>query len=510
MTDNGADNPQGFNWGLPPRDPATASAEQQAAERRAAEQAAANRLANEQAAAAQAAALAAQQARRPAAPQPAPGESFLADVEDNDEDDDPFAIFTPPPTEATAVVPPAETPAASEPPAAPWVPGAFTAQQPVQPQPPAQPTNPVPPADPFPSARPTPPELVDPPELVLPPEPKWPLPAQGTGTAGENSWDQPTQATPYVDIPTEEYHFTDQSVSRPPTPEPQTYPWDPSSGAIPAPDPALAGISDFYPAQPVGLPAPADEAPQVPAPHPGPAPTAAQPAADFDSLFGDDQFKEYDDESLLTPLVARSETTTPPPVLPRAPMTRAQRTLLVVAGGLVAVLALVGLFLFGTTLSGPAEILPPTAAETPTDGSSQVPEVVLGPVAPGVHAWDELLGTECLEPYTSPWEEQFTVVDCGTPHAAQMLSTGTFDGEKDAEGTEYPGVDALVTRATDSCESRNVINYGKAVYYKDLQVTASVPATADEWAAGDRDYYCFATRESGDAFNGTIAKTPKA
>lgn len=507
MTDNGADNPQGFNWGLPPRDPAQDGAAQKEAERRAAEQAAANRLANEQAAAAQAAALAAQ-ARKPAAPQQPPAPSFLDDVaadDEDDADDDPFAIFTPPPTEATPVAPAAEERPVSEPPAAPWVPGAFTAQQPVQPQP----AQPIPPVDPFPAARPAQPDLVQPPELVLPPEPKWPLPAQGAGTAGENSWDQPTQATPYIDIPTEEYHFTAQSVNRPPEPEPQTYPWDPSSGAIPAPDPALAGISDFYPAQPVGLPAPVDESPQLPAPYPGPAPTTAQPAADFDSLFGDEQFKEYDDESLLTPLAPRTDTP-PPPVLPRAPMTPAQRTLLWVAGGLVAALALVGLFLFGTSLAGPAEVLPPTAEETPSDGASQVPEVVLGPVDPGVHAWNELLGSECLEPYTSPWEKSYTVVDCDEPHAAQMLATGVFDGEKDAAGSEYPGVEALVTRAVESCESRTVINYGKAAFYKDLQATASVPPNAEEWASGSRDYYCFATRESGDAFNGTIAKAPKA
>ena len=493
MTDNGADNPQGFNWGLPPRDPANGPAETTEAERRAAEQAAANRRANEQAAAAQAAALAAR-SRGPAAPQQPAEPSFLDDV-DAEEEDDPFAIFTPPPTEATTVLPPVV-----EPPLAPWVPGAFTAQQPVQ-QPAQQPVQPTPPVDPFPTAQPVQPELVEPPELVLPPEPKWPLPAQGTGTAGENSWDQPTQATPYVEVPTEEYHFTQQ-------PEPQTYPWDPSSGAIPAPDPALAGISEDFAPQPVGLPAPQDESPQVPAPYGTPA--TVQPAADFDTLFGDEQFKEYDDESLLTPLVARSDTP-PPAVLPRAPMTKAQRTTLWVVGGVVAALALVGLFLFGTSLSGPAEILPPTAAETPGDGASQAPEVVLGPVAPGEHSWNELLGSECLEPYTSPWEKQYTVVDCDTPHAAQMVATGTFDDEeKDAAGAAFPGVDALVTRAINSCESRNVINYGKAAFYKDLQLTASVPANADEWTAGSRDYYCFATRESGDAFNGTIAKTPKA
>jgi len=495
MTDDGADK-NSFLWGINPQDPDEVAAEREA-------QAAANRLANERAAAQQAAALAAR--RRPSAalppqhptqqPEQPPTEQFAAPPRAEDQLEDPFAIFTPPPTEATPLVLPEPT--------APWVPGAFTAQQPIVP-PPVQPPAAVPvfpvnnpaPASAAPSFPvPTNPEPAEPavapeapPELVLPPEPQWPLPSQAsTGQPTAAPWDQPTQAMPYVDMPTEAYDFE---------PPAQTYPWDPSSGAIPEPDPALAGITPLPPAQP----APVDE-----------APTTKLPSTDFDSLFGDEQFKEYDDESLLSPLVPGRTDTPPPPVLPRAPLTSTQRTLIWVAGSLVAVLALIGLFLFGTSLSGPAEVLPPVA-QSPDAAEPEEPVApTVGPVAPGTYAWDELLGTECIQPFESAWDEQFTVIDCGTPHAAQMLSKGVFDDEEDdAAGAEYPGVDALVERATEACESRDIINYGKAVNYKDIRVTASVPANAEQWTAGERDYYCFASRESGDPLNATITKTLKA
>ena len=469
MTDNGADE-NSFLWGINPGDPDDVAAER----------AAANRLANEQAAGAQAAALAAQR-RTPGAlaGQNPPAQPAAAPAEP--EDDDPFAIFTPPPTEATPLPP-------EQPPAAPWVPGAFTAQQPIVPPP----VTPTPAAPVFPVEAPAPPQGEQPPELVLPPEPKWPLPAQ----PGAASWDQPTQATPYIDMPTEAYDFE---------PRPQTYPWDPSSGAIPAPDPALAGLTDPYPAQPVSLPAPEGESVAAE------APTTKLPSTDFDSLFGDDQFKEYDDESLLSPLIPGKTDAPPPPVLPRAPLTSTQRTLIWVAGGLVAALALVGLFLFGSSLSGPAEILPPVTQETPgAEDPAETPAVVVGPVAPGVYAWDELLGTECLDPFESAWQQEYTVVDCGTPHAAQMLSTGVFDDDEDADGSEFPGVEELVTRATETCEDRDIINYGKASKFTDLRLSASVPANAELWASGERAYSCFATRDSGDPMTDTITKTLKA
>ena len=227
----------------------------------------------------------------------------------------------------------------------------------------------------------------------------------------------------------------------------------------------------------------------------------------LDALFGESQFREYDTGVLSSdesPFVAKPvsgepgwESTTP------AGISRAQRILLSVAGGLVALLALVALFFVGTRLPGvfahkaPVASASPSSSPTPTSTAKPV-----GPVANGVHAWSDLLGGECLNPFTNPWAEKFTVVDCATPHPAQMVFRGTFDTKTDPT---FPGADKLQAQMSLLCAAPGVIDLAAAGAYSDAQVQGSYPVTEDEWAQGEHDYFCFVSRKSGQPLTGSVA-----
>ena len=254
-------------------------------------------------------------------------------------------------------------------------------------------------------------------------------------------------------------------------------------------DGALSGATEVLGATPVGLPELRDE-----------SLAPAQPTSAIDSLFGESQFKEYESGAFpsegISALVPTRERT------PREPLGTTQKVLLWVAGGLVAALVLVGLFFAGTKLSG---LFPPEPeAQVTAPAASAVPAqpVVLGPVAPGEHAWDDLLGSECLDPYVSAWQETYTVVDCAAPHAAQMVFHGYFGDEAWAP---YPGSTELQSRINLLCTSPATVNYGAASQFADIQVAASYAATEEDWAAGQRDYYCFISRSSAEPMAVSLA-----
>jgi Septum formation len=190
---------------------------------------------------------------------------------------------------------------------------------------------------------------------------------------------------------------------------------------------------------------------------------------------------------------------------PGAPIPKVQRILLWVAGGLLAALAILALFLLGSKLgeAALADAKPtpqPTATATPTPTPTTLPA---GPVDPGEYAWDALLGRECIEPFSSAWAETFTVVGCARPHTAQLIGRGVY---KASTTDPYPGVEALTTRTAAVCSSSTYLNFGRAKVYTDLQISVAFAATAEEWDAGDRSYFCFVTRASGDTFTKNVAK----
>ena len=194
---------------------------------------------------------------------------------------------------------------------------------------------------------------------------------------------------------------------------------------------------------------------------------------------------------------------------------RNNRILFSLAGALAVVLVLIGLFALGTripslfraaqpvpvsTASHPASPSPkPTPTPTPTPTVTPKPAAAVGPC---VHPWDALGGGECIQPFTTPWAETFTIVDCGTPHAAQMVYTNLFSADPAAP---YPGAPALANQINLLCTKPGVINLQAASAFPDLQLQGTYPATPQQWAEGLRSYYCYASRSSGQPITGSVA-----
>lgn len=361
---------------------------------------------------------------------------------------------TPPPVTPPTVTPPPLV----EPPAATFTWG-------LQPGEPVVPATPVPPAAPIPPVVP-----VQPAEPVPPALPDFP----------------PTAHIPSADVPTQAFTLPERAEAEMlPGQQLEPQPWEPWQ-ARPV-DASLDGVTEVIEAELIGLDGPEGE---------------SNPQTPIDDLFADTQFQDYEGEPLVTgpppsDPVSRAKTAN------HAPMPRTQKILFWVAGSLVALLALIALFLLGQRFAST-----PVAAPVPTPSATPTPEPTVslpqtGPLAPGEYAWDELLGGECLAPFESAWQERYTVVDCGTPHPAQMLVRGQFD---DAADAAYPGFDELTKRIGLLCTSPTVINYQVAGTAQDIQVAASFAVDAAEWDAGNRTYYCFANRASGAELTASIAQ----
>jgi len=244
------------------------------------------------------------------------------------------------------------------------------------------------------------------------------------------------------------------------------------------------------PAEPEGESAPVESAPAESAP--------VESTTALDALFGESQFQPYE-ETLATLPTPPARRPTPrgarvARVARSHGVSRTQKTLISVAGAFVAVLALVV-----TPSATPTRTLTPTPIPTAT-------ALPVGPVAAGVHEWNELLGGECLDPYTNPWAEKFTVVDCAVAHPAQMVYRGTFDP---ATTPTFPGAAALQSQLSLLCAAPGVLDLAAAGQYADAQVQASYPVTQEQWTAGQHDYFCFISRSSGQPLTGSVA-VPKA
>jgi hypothetical protein len=324
---------------------------------------------------------------------------------------------------------------------------------------------------------PTPAPPLDQGHFVAVPEPQaLPVqPAQPVPPVQPASWDLPTQAVAAVPddgLPTEAYSIAPQQY---------VHPNDPPS---------------------------AYRQPTVENPvQPEPVPSDPPEANALESLFGEENFVEYEPGPMASenpfqrPAAAPVGELVPVPVEPRAPIARTQKILMGVAGGLVVLLALVALFFVGTRMS-PA-FAPAAAVVTAPSVAPTVEPEVLGPVVPGSYGWDELLGTECLEPFGSPWDQEFTVVDCTQPHAAQLVARGVLDDELTAA---YPGVEELTARLATVCTADKVLDFSLTADIDDLQVSASFPASEQDWIDGGRDYFCFATRSGGEPLTQNIAQ----
>ncbi len=303
---------------------------------------------------------------------------------------------------------------------------------------------------------------------------------------------QPTQ--PYVPEPTkplswDEFASTQQAVTpvAPPAAPPVTptdqpteaytvQPWQPAAATSPV-APATTPISD----------------------QPG------EPTSAIDSLFGDHQFQDYEEVGVLgaiqVPPTSPSIPTDPAPLEPRAPLPTSQKVLMGVAGGLIAVLILIGLFFFGEHLgSAPASTTASKSTNAPS--ATPTPAGTGGPAAPGVQQWSALQGGECIQPFSSAWAVTFTVVSCTADHDAQMVFKGTLPDSSEAK---YPSTAEFQTEITPLCSDATAINYTAAASVTDLQVTFSYPPNTASWLTGNRTYYCFVDRVSGGNLPGDLS-----
>jgi hypothetical protein len=401
----------------------------------------------------------------------------------------------------------------------------------------AEPDSAEPKAPPLPPAAPTPPAAppaVSPPPLV---EPAAPMPAAPISAAPSPA--VPTPAAPSAAAPTPS---TPPAAEETPT-EQMTQPlaWDdlphaaePTPPAVTTSTPTVAFAADPVralplapnPVAPTAVPpaaatpgvfppfgAPATAPPPMPPPpmpptagFPAPA-SPTTPTSALDALFGENQFQEYEPvaPSALAPATVTYGAQPAPPVLvEHAPLSRGQKVLIIVAGGLLAVLALVALFFLGERLG--------SASANPSDSSSAASTAVptqapsTGLASPGVHPYTALMGGECLKPFTSAWATNYTVVDCSAQHTAQLIFKGTLP---DSSSASYPDGASFKSEITPLCSAPTALNYTAAKAITDLQVSFSYPPTAADWASGDRTYYCFVSRSASGVLTGSLAGTQK-
>jgi hypothetical protein len=165
-------------------------------------------------------------------------------------------------------------------------------------------------------------------------------------------------------------------------------------------------------------------------------------------------------------------------------------------------LVIAGLFYLGTQLTrGGGGGGSPSADGTPSAAQETPAPAPTAPQPAGVHAWNTLFGGECVDPFESVWAEQFTVVDCANPHAAQLVYRGTVPGDAAAP---FPGEAELGAQMAALCRVDGIIDAAAAAPIPDLQVQGSFPVTADQWAAGERTYYCFVNRAGGEPITGSV------
>jgi hypothetical protein len=227
-------------------------------------------------------------------------------------------------------------------------------------------------------------------------------------------------------------------------------------------------------------------------------PTTSEETSGID--FIDALFSSTDTSAPTIPIVAALGS--PPPDTSRpgreprpADEANLRRRLLLIVGGIVVVIVSIGAFLAGGFVASPA------AAPTP--------EVTEAPVAPttaqlpGEYSFIELFGGECLDPFDTAWASTFIVVDCATPHSAQLVYAG--DLAVDGSYLSYPGDDIVGNAAMAECSRKGVLNLAGANTYSDLLVSSAYPISAEEWDSGETRYYCFVNLSSGDPIDGDLA-----
>ena len=229
-----------------------------------------------------------------------------------------------------------------------------------------------------------------------------------------------------------------------------------------------------------------------------PTPTPSDATSGIDQI--DELFSSTDTSAATVPITALPVSPQPKPLKPTRESkpvdeSKLRRRLLLIVGGIIVVIVSIGAFLAGGLVSAPA------AAPTPESTDASVLPTTAQP--PGEYAFSELFGGECLDPFDTAWASTYTVVDCATPHTAQLVYAGNL--ALDGSYPTYPGDDHIGNAAMAACSRKGVLNLAKAKTYSDLLVSASYPISSEVWDSGDTRYYCFVTLSSGAPIDGDLA-----
>ena len=146
----------------------------------------------------------------------------------------------------------------------------------------------------------------------------------------------------------------------------------------------------------------------------------------------------------------------------------------------------------------PPTVTAPTVPTIPT-----LPKIEVNPRSAGVWSWDELNGGECIEPYTDANQDSYTVVDCDTPHSAQLVRVG--DVRTDAGIPVYPGDSAIGPVAMGECFATGIIKASAYATYPTLSSDTRYPTSQTQWNKGDTFYYCFAHTNPISPITGSVA-----
>jgi hypothetical protein len=191
---------------------------------------------------------------------------------------------------------------------------------------------------------------------------------------------------------------------------------------------------------------------------------------------------------------AKRSETTPRESTPEDQAKLRQKLLLTVGGILVA-FVMGGAWVVGGIVATPAATPEPTETAAPALPTATQP--------PGDYPFGELYGGECLNPFVDAWAETFTVVDCATPHAAQVVYAGNL--AVDGTYPSYPGDSRIGKAALAACSREDVLDLSAAKKITDLQISAAYSASSVAWDSGDTRYYCFASRTSATPLDASIA-----
>lgn len=171
-----------------------------------------------------------------------------------------------------------------------------------------------------------------------------------------------------------------------------------------------------------------------------------------------------------------------------------------ILGTLATLAALAGAFTLGTYIANQHNP-EPVETEVESEPGPSFPDLSLNSRSPGIWAFDELRGGECITGYTGPFEDTYQVVPCSSPHDAEVVKASLLS----IDPTErFPGEDAVLETAQRVCEVSRLLNLAVASKYSDLLMDYSYPVTEKEWDSGQRVVYCFVYRPTGASLSGSL------